>query len=124
MQIEAAHAALQALQAAFPQYPDANGLPESSVELYLRVLIDHVRDDSIGMEAVQQWVLNGPPEFPKPSQLLEACQEISRRRAREHPRQLPAEDGTLGRALTKEENAAALAAVRKAISAGAIAKHV
>ncbi len=86
MEIDDGHKVLRVLQAAFPQYPNANGLPEDSVELYLRMLAEvngrgeHMRDFADAMEAARHWVL-GEDHFPLVGELLDAIQREARKRA-------------------------------------------
>lgn len=86
MEIDDGHKVLRVLQAAFPQYPNAQGLPEDSVELYLRMLAEvngrgeHLRDFADAMEAARHWVL-GQDHFPLVGELLEAIQRQARKRA-------------------------------------------
>lgn len=86
MEIADAHTVLRALQAAFPQYPNAQGLPEDTVELYLRMLTEttprgeHLRLFADAMEAARHWVL-GQDHFPLVGELLEAIQREARKRA-------------------------------------------
>lgn len=86
MEIDDGHKVLRVLQAAFPQYPNANGLPEDSVELYLRMLAEvnsrgeHLRDFADAMEAARHWVLS-QDHFPLVGEMLDAIQREARKRA-------------------------------------------
>lgn len=86
MRPDDAHKVLRVLQAAFPQYPNSDGLPEDSAELYLRMLAETdargqgVRDFADAMEAVASWVRR-EDHFPKVGELLAAIQAAARKRA-------------------------------------------
>lgn len=86
MEIEDAHKVLRVLQANWCQYPNAQGLPEDTVELYLRMLTEtnargeHLRDFADAMEATRHWVL-GQDHFPLVGELLDAIQREARKRA-------------------------------------------
>lgn len=74
------------LQGAFPQYPNAQGLPEDTAELYLRMLGEtngrgeELRRFCDGMEAAASWV-RSEDHFPTITELLEAIQREARKRA-------------------------------------------
>lgn len=86
MEIDDAHKVLRVLQANWCQYPNAQGLPEDTVELYLRMLTEtnargeHLRLFADAMEATRHWVL-GEDHFPLVGELLDAIQREARRRA-------------------------------------------
>lgn len=86
MEIRDAHVVLRSLQAAWPQYPNAQGLPEDTVELYLRMLMEtntrgeHMRLFADAMEAVDSWV-RSEDHFPLVGELLDAIQRKARQRA-------------------------------------------
>lgn len=86
MEVADAHKVLRVLQANWCQYPNAQGLPEDTVELYLRMLSEtnargeHLRLFADAMEAARHWVL-GEDHFPLVGELLEAIQREARKRA-------------------------------------------
>lgn len=86
MEIADAHKVLRVLQAAFPQYPNAQGLPEDTVELYIRMLTEtNARGEDLrhmcdAMEAAATWV-RSEDQFPTVGQLLDGIQAKARKRA-------------------------------------------
>lgn len=91
MRPDDAHKVLRVLQAAFPQYPNSDGLPADSAELYMRMLSEtnaagvELRDFADAMEAVASWVRR-EDHFPKVGELLGAIQAEARKRAASQPK--------------------------------------
>lgn len=104
MQLDDARRALRVLTAAFPRYP----VSDDTAELYLAMLCQHVRDPDVGVVAAQKVALTAL-DFPKPTQLLEACQAEARLRVKAQPA-IPEDTG---RELSPQENAAKVAELKQ-----------